>query len=158
MSVIDDILQREGGGKVTNDPNDKGGRTQWGIAERSNPEAWRDGKVTEQEAREIYERKYVIAPGFNKIKDDHLREQLIDFGVNSGPGMAIMKLQNVLQVFPDGIIGPETLRAIDMVDPVKLNNKLMCERIKMIGRIVSKNHSQAVFISGWLNRAVEFLL
>lgn len=157
--IISEVIHREGGSKATNDPADKGGRTQFGISERSHPKAWEDGKVTEDEAREIYVQKYVIGPGFHKIPPTHkkVQEQLIDFGVNSGPGMAIMKLQLALGVEQDGVFGPKTHAALIGSDPVQINVALIAERIKMIGRIVSKNPSQLKFLNGWLNRALEFL-
>lgn len=155
--IIGDILVREGGSKATNDPKDGGGRTQWGISETSNPEAWKDGKVTEQEAREIYERKYVRGPGFDKIKDKGLRAQLIDFGVTSGPFIAIQKLQHIVGVEEDGVLGPETLKAIDAMHPSDVSDSLVALRVIMIGKIVSKNPSQLKFLTGWLTRAVEFL-
>jgi lysozyme family protein len=155
--VIGDIIEREGGSKVTNDPADGGGRTQYGISERSNPEAWADNKVTEEEARAIYVRKYVEGPHFDLVTDPLLRAQLIDFGVNSGPAVAIMKLQEILQVEVDGKLGPETLGALSQVHPDDINNLLAGSRVRMIGRIVQKNPSQLKFLSGWLNRATEFL-
>lgn len=154
---IDDILRREGFEIKTHDPLDHGGRTQYGISEKSNPQAWADGKVTEEEARAIYLRKYVNGPRLYLITDQKLRDQLIDFGVNSGPQLAIQKLQLVLGVDADGIIGEETLKAIGEVNPTRLNALLMAERIKMIGRIVHKNPSQLKFLNGWLNRALEFI-
>lgn len=157
--VIDNVLESEGGSKATNDPKDKGGRTQYGIAETSNPIAWIDGKVTEEEAREIYEQKYVRGPGFDKLPDTYsrLRYQLVDFGVLSGPQLATEKLQAILGVKVDGQFGPKTLAAVLEQDPKVINNKLVAERARMIGRIVSKNPSQAKFIAGWLNRVTDFL-
>ena len=55
--IIDDVLEREGGAAVTNLPEDRGGRTQYGISERFHKDAWADGKVTKAEARTIYEQK-----------------------------------------------------------------------------------------------------
>ena len=155
--IITDILQREGG--LVNNPADKGGRTDKGISEKYHPEAWADGKVTEAEARTIYLKKYVLTPGFDKIKGSHLQTQLVDFGVHSGPQLAIMKLQKILGgIVVDGVIGPETLAALEVIDDMDhLNNKLMCERIRMIGRIVGKDRSQAQFLNGWLERACQFL-
>ena len=43
--IIDDVLEREGGATVTNLPEDRGGRTQYGISERFHKDAWADGKV-----------------------------------------------------------------------------------------------------------------
>ena len=97
-------------------------------------------------------------PGFDKITDPHLQAQLVDFGVNSGPQLAIMKLQEILQVDVDGVLGPQTLAAVKGVTPDELNTLLAVSRIKMIGRIVQKNPSQLKFLSGWLNRAMEFLV
>jgi len=156
--LIDNIIKREGGDKVTNKPNDRGGRTQYGISEKANPEAWADGIVTNEEARAIFEQKYIKTPGFDKIKDPALFAQLVDFGVNSGPSLAIQKLQAILHVKIDGVLGPKTLVAIELENPIYLNNKLAVARVQMIGRIVQKNPSQLEYLSGWLNRALEFLV
>lgn len=155
--LIDEIILREGGDKVTNDPHDTGGRTRFGISETSNPKAWEDGDVTYDEARSIYEQKYLKGPGFDKIQDPKLRSVLVDFGVNSGPQLAIMKLQEILRVKVDGVLGPNTLAAIEKEEPRRLTNKLSLARIKMIGRIVKRDPSQLEYVNGWLNRAGEFI-
>jgi lysozyme family protein len=163
--IISDVIRREG--PATNDPDDRGGRTAYGISERANPEAWADGVVTEAEAREIYERKYVKWPGFDKVSNIYLKAQLVDFGVNSGPALATMKLQEILNTYEwvnpklkvDGALGPKSLNTMLQVGDAKwLNNQLVAARIKMLGRIVSKNPSQLKYINGWLNRALEFLI
>lgn len=154
--IISDVIRREG--HTTHDPVDNGGRTEFGISETSNPAAWADGKVTETEARTIYEQKYVIAPHFDQITDPRLQAQLVDFGVNSGPGLAIQKLQLCAGVEPDGILGPHTLAKVNSVDPIRLNNQLALERIKMIGRIVQKHPAQSRFLNGWLQRAIDFVV
>ena len=158
--IIDAVIEREGGAKATNDPNDPGGRTQYGISEKSNPEAWKDGKVTSEEAREIYRRKYVEFPGFHRIPDSHarVREQLIDFGVHSGPGVAIQNLQEVLGIKVDGQFGPKSLAALVAADPRSVNNKLVVERLKLVGRVVQKNPKQLDKLVGFINRACEFLV
>lgn len=157
--IIDGVIEREGGSKATNDPLDPGGRTQYGISERANPEAWKDGKVTEAEAREIYLHKYVIFPKFHLIPASHakLQEQLIDFGVHSGQGVAIKKLQEILGVEADGVIGDQTLQAIAQSDPKVVNNKLVEARVLMIGRIVQKNPGQLNKLFGFLKRAMGFI-
>lgn len=153
--IIDDILRREGG--FVNNSADKGGRTDFGISEHAHPEAWRDGKVTEDEARDIYFNKYVKGPGFDRIADPHLMAQLVDFGVNSGPAIAIQKLQGILGVKVDGVLGPKTLAALSERDVREVNNLLVGERMKMICRICVKNPSQLAFLNGWANRCFEFL-
>ena len=156
--TIDDVIKREGGAKVTHDPADKGGRTQNGISERSNPEAWADGKVTDQEAREIYLKKYVVGPGFHRIPSSHkaTQTQLIDFFVTSGYE-ATKKLQEIVKVEVDGVFGSETLAAMLGVDDRTLNNLLMAARVRMAGRIVKRDPSQVRFLNGWLDRFLSFL-
>ena len=154
--VITDVLKREGD-QETHDPLDSGGRTKYGISEAANPEAWADGQVSEAEAREIYERKYVVGPGFSTIPDPFLRAQLIDFGVNSGPMIAIMKLQEIVGADVDGVLGPQTLGLLKTIHMETVTESLVKSRVKMICRIVTKNPSQLRFLSGWINRALEFL-
>jgi len=79
-------------------------------------------------------------------------------GLIPGPGVAIQKLQTVLKIEPDGILGPKTIAAITASDPKWLNNKLALERVRMIGRIVQKNPAQAKSLIDWLNRALEFIV
>lgn len=149
--IIDSVIEREGG--FSNDPLDKGGRTDKGISEKSNPEAWADGKVDNDEAREIYFKKYVVGPGFYKVTNVKLQHQLVDFGVNSGPMIAIKALQRAVGAEQDGILGPDTLSKISP----STGNALASERIKLLGRIVTKNPSQLRFLNGWLSRALEFV-
>lgn len=158
-SIISDVIEAEGGSKMTNDPDDKGGRTQYGISERANPQAWLDGKVTEEEAREIYLQKYVIWPKFHLIPASHaaLQKQLIDFGVPSGHYIAIQKLQKVLGLTEDGVIGPKTLAAVAASDPRAVNNAVVVERCLMFARICQKNPSQLKYLAGWLARGLSFL-
>jgi lysozyme family protein len=156
VDEIDRLLQREGG--YTNNPNDRGGETDMGITRRDHPEAWADGKVTRDEARAIYEKKYVEGPGFGKLAPSPLREQLIDFGANSGPAIAIMKLQEILGVEADGVFGPQTLAALAMVEMRPVNNLLVASRLRMLANLVAKRPAQVQFLRGWVNRALEFLV
>jgi lysozyme family protein len=157
--VITQIELREGSAAVTHDPLDGGGRTQFGISETANPEAWSDGQVTEQEARAIYMQKYVIHPGFATLPL-LLQPLCIDWGVISGPQLVIMRLQKLLDVEVDGVLGPNTLAALPAFPEglIRLTNKLVAERVRQVGKIVSKDPSQAKYVNGWLNRALEFLL
>lgn len=160
--IIAHLIQTEGG--FSDHPNDPGGPTNYGITQATlewwlkRPVTLNDIKaITPTLASEIYTTLYVKNPGFDQLGvPEYLQAQLIDFGVNSGPRLAIMKLQTLLGVEADGDIGPETKAAIVGVDPQKLNNRLVIERLKMVGRIISRDKSQAVFAAGWINRACSF--
>ena len=154
--IIDAILVREGG--FVDHPADEGGKTKFGITIRDHPDLWADGDVTPDEARGRYFQQYVYKPGFHQIADPVLQAQVIDYGVNSGPVLVIQILQRILGVDVDGKLGPGTLDALAKADPRTINNRLVGERIKMFGRLVSKKPTQSVFLNGWLNRALEFLV
>ncbi len=160
-TVIDEILRREGS-RYTNHPADAGGPTKYGITLKT-LERWRKQKclpvdvenMTEQEARDIYRVEYIAPWGF--IVYPRLREFLIDLGVNSGVPKAMMLLQRALGVTEDGDIGPVTRMALSNLDGETLRLRVIAERMKLYGRLVNKDHSQAAFIEGWLNRLAEFL-
>jgi lysozyme family protein len=155
VDLIGELLRREGG--YVNNPSDKGGETKFGISKKAFPHL--DIKnLTLDQARAIYEQKYIAAPGFAQLAPSPLQTQLIDYGVNSGPAIAIMKLQEILGVATDGVLGPQTLAALARRELREVNNLLVASRLKMIANLTAKRPGQVQFLRGWVNRALEFLL
>jgi lysozyme family protein len=164
---IDEIIRKEGGATETNDPLDSGGRTKYGISERAHPEAWADGDVSYTEARDIYEKVYILAEKFNLILDETLRHQVVDHGVPSGPDTAARMLQQVLGVKVDGQIGPETIKAIrnypdgklfgvDVPGNVILNLAFRDARMLHYATIAKRRPKDLKYLLGWIKRAQEF--
>jgi lysozyme family protein len=162
--IISEILIREGGGKYTNDPKDRGGPTKWGITQK----AWGDyidrpatigdiKSITEETAYDFYREEYVFKPKFHMINNENLRELVIDCGVNHGTSRAAKWIQRAAMVKKDGLLGPISLKAINMAQPLELYLETTAYRIRLYGRIVSRDRSQARFISGWNNRVAMFL-
>lgn len=163
---IDEIIRREGGETMTDDPSDSGGRTQYGISEKAHPEAWADDKVTYDEAREIYRKIYILAEKFDKLPLA-LQHQVVDHGVPSGPDTAARMLQQVLGVPVDGSLGPQTLEAIknypggklfgvDVPGHVMLNLAFRDARIIHYATIAKRRPKDLKYILGWIKRAQEF--
>lgn len=97
------------GGLSDRDPHaDPGGRTMWGIAERSHPEAWRNGPPSKDEAIAIYRRQYWNAAGCDKFPWP-VNLFVFDFAVNSGVGKAVRELQRACGLTQDGMVGPLTI-------------------------------------------------
>lgn len=160
--ILDGILEREGEGTPPYlDPVDKGGRTRWGISERSHPMAWVDGPPSRETAKYIYTRRYV-AP-FDALRDvgidERVRVALIDDAVLSGTKAAIKSLQRVLGCTPDGVIGHETIAAAVKAntDAQWLLTRLVQDRAQRLARIIERNPSQARYAVGWITRALSFL-
>lgn len=165
--VIDEIIRREGGDTETNDPSDSGGRTKFGISQKAHPEAWADGDVSYPEARQIYEKVYILAEKFNLLQNEFLKHQVIDHGVPSGPDTAARMLQQVVGVKADGQIGPKTLEAIqnypsgklfgvEVPGIVLLNLAFRDARMMHYATIAKKRPKDLKFLLGWLRRAMEF--
>jgi lysozyme family protein len=153
---LDEEIRREGGDTLTNDPTDRGGVTKFGISQRANPTI-NVASLTHEQAKALYQQRYVDGPGFGQLPPSPLKDQLIDFGITSGPHLAIIRLQRILEVPPDGVLGPQTLAAIAIRDSRILNNLLLASRIQMIADLVAKAPAQVKYLRGWISRALEFL-
>ena len=160
--IIDGILKREGG--YVNNPADRGGPTKFGITLKT-LEAWRRHPVKaydvegmdELEAHAIYQIEYLVKPGLDKINNVPLRVFALDSAVQHGPGRAIRWVQKIVGVPVDGILGPVSLSIINQVDSDGLYRKMVAERCRFYGRIITQDPTQAVFAAGWANRIAEFI-
>ena len=156
---IELVLNSEGG--YTNDAEDSGGPTNYGIT-HIDLAAWRGCPVTANdvrkmklsEAKAIYRAKY-----WDAVKGDDLPKgvdyAVFDFGVNSGISRSAKYVQRIVGVAADGIIGPVTLAAIQKYDPALLINQLLDRREEFLSAIIANNPSQAVFRKGWFRRTKE---
>lgn len=166
------ILEHEGG--FVNHVADKGGATNFGITQQTLSQ-WRGyavsvGEVrdmTEQEARDIYAKRYLTGPKIDKLPWPNPGILVFDIGVNSGPKRGIKMLQKVINMAgfncgrPDGVIGPNTIKKTAEAQEAMgnyLQNALVEERIKFYLAIIERTPSQAAFKKGWLRRAESFRL
>jgi lysozyme family protein len=112
-AIINDVLTAEGG--YVDNPNDKGGKTKFGIIEKVARASGYVGDMRdlpESMARKIYFEKYVIEPGFDQVLDISpvIAAELVDTGVNMGPEKAVEFLQRSLNAFNmRGAYWPELL-------------------------------------------------
>ena len=102
--VIDAILRAEGG--YVNDPQDKGGETNFGITvavARANGYTGPMRNMPEAVARAIYTARYITEPKFDQVLALHagIGAEVIDTGVNMGPHRAAEFLQRWLNGFND---------------------------------------------------------
>lgn len=164
--MIDAVIIREGGERVTNHPNDRGSWTKFGITAATLGSArhlGRDATADEikhlsiAEARAIYADRYIDGPGFGVIGDGRLLEVVFDDAVNMGPTAATRHLQLALKVPADGVIGPKTRVAIANCNRDEIVTGVTKARCLHYAQIVRDDHSQATFIVGWLSRALSFL-
>lgn len=103
--IIEAVLDAEGG--YVNDARDPGGETNWGITiatARANGYAGAMRELPRELAVEIYRRRYVIGPEFDRIAaiSGPIAAELVDTGVNMGPKVAGSFLQRALNALNNG--------------------------------------------------------
>ena len=113
--------------------------------------------LTEPEARAIYRQQYITGPGFETITHPALLHLLVDAAVHSGPKRAVQWLQTALGVAADGVIGPKTRAALAAVDQGVLYGKVLGQRLRHLGRLITNDPKQSAFAAGWMNRMAEFV-
>ena len=174
--IIDGVIEREKG--YANNPNDAGGETMWGITIATARRHGYTGAMRElprATAFAIYTAEYVTAPGFHKIValNAAIGEELVDSGVNCGPGRPGPWLQRTLnllnrqdKLFPDlvvdGVLGPATQSALLHVlhqrgaDGEKvILRALNCLQGAYYMEITERRAANEEFFFGWmLNRVV----
>ena len=89
--IIKEVLRREGGSKLTKDPDDPGGTTKYGISKRANPDVDVEN-LTEDEAVVIYLDKY-WKPSKASYLPESLQDMYFDMVVNFGQKRAVKILQ-----------------------------------------------------------------
>lgn len=146
---IDFILDNEGG--LVDNPHDKGGVTNFGLSQKSYPDL-DIRNLTRDQAKEIYKRDFWK---FDEIQDLTIATKLLDLTVNMGLGAAVRLVQRALGAPQDSVLGPTTLKLINVHDPVKLLLEIKARQCEFYARIVLNNSSQADFLLGWLRRAVK---
>ena len=146
------ILSWEGG--YANLPQDKGGPTNKGVT-LSTFRSFYGKDKTIQDLKNITDEQWlhIFKTGFwDKWKADQIKSQsianlVVDWVYNSGK-WGITKVQTILGVKADGIVGPKTLAAINAQDPQSLFRKIHSAREIFFRSLSNFN----VFGKGWLNR------
>lgn len=147
--IIKIILKSEGG-YVWN-PDDPGGETKYGISKRQYPNV-DIRNLTIDQAKQIYIKDYWWKINGDKINDDKIALQIFDFAVNGGVKRAVKFVQRICFVKEDGILGNETLNAINQRD-VSLIQLYKLRRIEYYMRLARKK-SLRQFLYSWIKRTI----
>ncbi len=164
------ILRWEGG--YADYKEDPGGCTKYGITIHT----WKtfgynkngDGlitcedvkKITEKDAEAIYERQFWYANNMHLVENQQLAELICDFCINSGAGVAIVRVQRILnelgeKLATDGVCGIRSITAINR-HAKELYKRLWKAREVFYYDITKRNPAFKIFLQGWLNRLNSF--
>jgi lysozyme family protein len=162
------LMQVEGG--YQNNPNDKGNYnskgelvgTQYGVSARwyetvlGRPPKVSDMKaISQQYATSLYQRYFWDAKKASAINDQAVANTVIDHDVNAGNGIKLAQrtLNNHFgyNLSEDGIMGSNTLNALNSVDPQKFVFHYNFSRAEYYKGLKNKT-----FTKGWLKRLESF--
>lgn len=115
---------------------------------------WKDLALTPiGDVKPIYKRFYWDKLHADKIENQAIAEFLVDFIVNSGGSVNnIKRIQRIVGVSQDGIMGMATIKAINRQSPKLLFDKLFVFRKDFYDSICKNDKSQLKFSKGWHNR------
>lgn len=159
-------LGHEGG--FVNDPNDAGGATKYGICLKTykqfHPQATIETikNLDLKEAKAFYHNRFWRVFHYDKIENTDLAIKIFDASINMGASQAHKCLQRALNsvgfsLNDDGILGDETLQALNRTAQPEWNFAILCAfRSEIAGfyRLLAAIKPQnQKFLKGWLKRA-----
>ena len=86
----------------------------------------------------------------DKIRSQSVAEMFVDWVWLGGPGK-IKRVQRLLKVTADGVVGPKTIAAINSMNPMLLFGMIRADRIAWAES--NGKGAKAQFRQGWINRA-----
>lgn len=161
------ILQNEG--IFSDDPDDLGKRTVLGISENNWPswEGWKivDTLSTPKEMAthprlQLLVQQFYLSNFWESIKGDLITSQnvansIFDFSINSGVKTSVKLSQQVVGVVADGIIGKNTLTAINAANERIFIAEFKLAKIARYCDIVDAKPNQIKYLKGWIKRSLR---
>jgi lysozyme family protein len=145
------ILAHEGG--LCNDAADPGGLTNFGICQREYPNL-DIRNLSEDDAIAIYRRDYWRP--YMDMMPYTIAAKLFDCSVNMGHKQANVLLQRAVGVIDDGIIGHDSLMAINKDDPALLMRRFVSAIKRFYEVLIERKPALVKFKNGW-NRRAEWI-
>lgn len=141
---------RDNTGWSPHDPTDRGGRTRWGISQRTFPNVNLD-LLSREGAIDLYLEHY-WTPVRGADLGPALDLVVFDTSVPCGAPRAVKMLQQVVGAKPDGILGVRTLATLGKFSRQRVIEEYLELRMRFHVVDGMKNPEQP--LEGWLNRVL----
>lgn len=107
-----------------------------------------------QEVEKIYKNQYWDVMQGDLIDSQNTAEEIFIFGVNVGMKVAIKKAQEITGVVCDGVIGKDTIAALNAYDEDMFSIIYDASEKEHYAKIAESKPHLAKYAKGWSNRAV----
>jgi len=163
-------IQHEGG--YVFDATDLGGETYRGIARNRNSK-WTGWTIIDSSKKRpnfpknldnnlelqelittLYQVQYWDKISGDAIQNQDIANSIFDFGVNAGTSTAISLVQLVVDVEVDGVLGSNTLSAINNMDKDHFMASFTLAKIARYIHICQKRSQNKKYFYGWVLRAM----
>lgn len=162
-------LLEDEGSRFTEDPDDSGGATKFGVTQKDleqflqrSCDAEDVREMNQDTAAAIYEKFYWNTFGCDRISDEAIATAVLNtcvlYGGHTGMKMAQRALNNCGQnLVPDGHHGPKTEEAFNSVLASNFIPAFVAQILTRIDFVVEQYPKNQKFMQGWQNRANRLL-
>lgn len=147
-------IRREGGDTLTDDPDDPGGLTRYGISKRAHPEV-DPRNLTLESAKAIYRRDYWGPCDGDLLKSQLLAELVFDAAVNMGVSQAVKLAQIAAGLEATGVMDGALLDTLNQADETQFAAAFVLAKITRYLALVKKNRKLEKYFYGWVRRTLE---
>jgi lysozyme family protein len=164
--AFEKMIYDEGGYVLHTVPGDTGGMTYAGIARNKNPNwpGWKliDHETTSNPLLSGMVRNFYKVEFWDRVRGDEIAQQVVaenifNFGVNTGLGVAVKLAQLIVGATPDGAVGNVTLQKLNAAEPESFRKAYALAKITRYADICNRNRTQSKFLLGWINRTLKGL-
>jgi lysozyme family protein len=154
--AVTKTIRREGGDTLTDDPDDPGGLTRYGISKRAHPEV-DPRNLSLEGAKAIYRKDYWDLCRGDEITSQLKAEVIFDSAVNMGVNQAVRLAQIAMGIEVDGEMGPATIAGLNNpdADPTEFAAAFALAKITRYLALVKKNRKLEKYFYGWVRRTLE---
>ncbi len=170
--ILDEALAylfEDEGTSYTDDPNDSGGPTKYGVTQKSyisflgrwvSPDEIE--ALTPVQAKIFYQQRYWRPLGCDRMLQACVAIAIFDCGVLYGVGTAAMLSQKALslsggQLKFDGILGDKSLALLNVVKPEEFLRNIRAFLLQRIDSVIKLDSKNEAYRKGWTNRADRLL-
>ena len=106
-----------------------------------------------KEVEDFYKKQFWDRMRLDEIVHQKVADEMFIFGVNAGCKAAVKAAQQVVGVDDDGLIGKNTIKALNECDVKRFDEEYDKLEIKQYETLAAKNPTFKIYLNGWTKRA-----
>lgn len=160
------IIDTHEGRAFTDDKDDPGGATNFGITLRLFS-AFMGREMTVEQLKampftmavDVLHSEFCFKPKLSELTDARVKLCAIDFAIHSSAVRAVRSLQYAAGMSSphDGVLGPQTREAVNAADPAVIHQRMLAFRMRFISEAIKANPKLGTKYRGFWNRLANLV-